>query len=307
MKWESIHPAPGNYRFDQADRFVEYGERHGMFIVGHTLVWHNQTPRWVFQNEDGSEVDRDTLLERMREHIHTVVGRYKGRVHGWDVVNEALKEDGTLRDSAWRRIIGDDYIIKAFQFAHEADADAQLYYNDFGIENRAKARGAVRIIRSLQEAGVPVHAVGVQEHINLTWPSVELLDETLSEFASLGVKIHITELDIDPLPYDKLANEENSELFRENYYDPALDPYRDGLTDEMQQRLAERYAEIFRVYMKHDDAIERVTFWGITDGATWLNDFPIPRRINHPLLFDRQGNPKPAYEAVMEVAREAAK
>lgn len=302
MKWQSLHPAPGRFRFDAADRFVEFGERHKMFIVGHTLVWHSQTPEWVFEDDDGDPVGREALIERMRDHIHTVVGRYKGRVNGWDVVNEALNDDGTLRDSPWRRIIGDDYLLKAFQFAHEADPEAELYYNDFGIENQTKRKGAIELLKELQAAGVPLTGVGIQEHVNLVWPAVELVDAAIADYAALGLKVMITELDVDLLPHPKKADERTTELHAEDGYDPALDPYRDGLPAEIQRQLAERYARLFGVYLKHADVVERVTFWGVTDEGSWLNRFPIRGRVSHPLLFDRLGEPKPAYHAVIEAA-----
>ena len=302
MKWGNIRPAQDRYRFEPADSFVEYGERHGMFIVGHTLVWHSQTPRWVFQGDGGAELTRDGLLERMRDHINTVVGRYKGRVHGWDVVNEALNDDGSLRDSPWRRIIGDDFILKAFEYAHAADPDAELYYNDYGIENRPKRRGAVRILRQLLEADIPVTGVGIQNHCSMEWPTAQLLDEAIAEYGALGIKVMITELDVDVLPRRQRGGPVSADIARGEGYDDALNPYRDGLPDEMQERLARRYAEIFSVYLKHADVLSRVTFWGVTDATSWLNNFPIRGRTNYPLLFDRQDKPKPAYHALIELA-----
>ena len=171
LKWALVHPQPGNYDFAAPDRFVEFGEKHNMFIVGHTLVWHNQTPRWVFEDEHGKPVDRETLLSRLREHIFTVVGRYKGRIKGWDVVNEAINQDGTMRQSPWFKIIGEDYLVKAFQFAHEADPSAELYYNDYDLELPAKRAGAVKLIKNLLAAGVTVSGVGLQNHNLMDWPS----------------------------------------------------------------------------------------------------------------------------------------
>ncbi len=301
MKWQPIHPQPGQYNFGPTDSFVDFGERHGMFIVGHTLVWHSQTPSWVFQDADGNPLDREALLERMRDHIHTVVGRYQGRVHGWDVVNEALNEDGTLRNSPWRRIIGDDYIEHAFRFAHEADPEAELYYNDYSIENPAKRAGVVRIVRTLQEAGVPITGVGIQGHGNLNWPSPQLVADTIEAFADLGMRVMITELDINVLPSRSEAV--TADIAHREEGGDALNPYADGLPDEMQERLARRYAELFEVYLQYRDVIDRVTFWGVTDRDTWLHNFPIRGRTNYPLLFDHDGEPKPAYYAVIETAQ----
>jgi len=185
LKWESVHPQPSAYNFTGADAYVAFGEKHNMFIIGHTLVWHNQTPRWVFQDEKGNPIDRNTLLDRMRDHIHTVVGRYKGRIKGWDVVNEALNDDGTLRQSPWLRIIGEDYLLKAFEFAHEADPAAQLYYNDYSLENEPKRNGAVALIKKLRAAGVPLYAVGLQAHAKLDWPTVDQQDAAIKAFAAL--------------------------------------------------------------------------------------------------------------------------
>ena len=200
LKWESVHPQPDTYNFAGPDAYVAFGEKYKMFIIGHTLVWHNQTPRWVFQDDKGNTVDRNTLLNRLRDHIRTVVGRYKGRIKGWDVVNEALNEDGTMRQSPWLKIIGEDYLVKAFEFAHEADPRAQLYYNDYSLENEPKRKGAIELIKQLKSRGVSIDAVGLQGHDKMDWPTVEQQDQTIAEFASLGIKVNITELDIDVLP-----------------------------------------------------------------------------------------------------------
>ena len=304
LKWEAVHPRPGEYNWGPADAYVDFGTRNGMFVIGHTLVWHNQTPAWVFRDAAGNQVGRDTLLARLREHIMTVVGRYKGRIKGWDVVNEAVNEDGTMRRSLWYTIIGDDFLVKAFQFAHEADPDAELYYNDYSIENAAKRDGAVRLIRSLQAAGIPVHAMGLQDHNNMTFPTVEQLDTTIAAFAALGVKVNITELDIDLLP--RAARRPGADLADTAGYQQRLNPYSAGLPDSVQQALARRYADLFQVYWKHRDAIERVTFWGVADGDSWLNNWPVRGRSSYPLLFDRQGSPKPAFEAVLNVSRQGA-
>jgi endo-1,4-beta-xylanase len=297
MKWGPIHPEPGRYAFAAADRYVEFGEKHGMFIVGHTLVWHQQTPEWVFEHADGTPLDRHALLERMRDHIHTVVGRYKGRVHGWDVVNEALNEDGTLRPSPWMKIIGEDYLEKAFQFAHEADPAAELYYNDYSLENEPKRKGAVALIKRLQAAGLKVHGIGTQQHIKMDWPTAEQVDDTLEAFGNLGIKVMVTELDVDVLP--SRSRDRSAEVSRRLAADPALNPYTNGLPDSVQQALADRYAGLFAVYLKHRATLDRVTFWGVTDGDSWLNNWPIRGRTAYPLLFDRQGQPKPAFDAVL--------
>jgi endo-1,4-beta-xylanase len=296
LKWEAVHPEPDKYNFEPADRYVAFGEKHRMFIVGHTLIWHSQTPRWVFEDAKGGPVDRQTLLERMRDHIHTVVGRYKGRIKGWDVVNEALDEDGTLRQTPWMKIIGEDYLVKAFEFAHEADPSAQLYYNDYSLENEAKRKGAVELIKKLKASGVPIYAVGLQGHDKMDWPTAQQQSETILAFASLGVKVNITELDVDVLP--RASQHRGADISLDVALRAELNPYANGLPDSVQQALAKRYAELFEVFRKHADVIDRVTFWGVTDGDSWLNDWPVRGRTSYPLLFDRAGKPKPAFDAV---------
>lgn len=303
LKWGAIHPQPDRYNFGPADRYVAFGEKHGMFIVGHTLVWHHQTPRWVFEDH-GQPVSREVLLQRMHDHIFAVVGRYKGRVKGWDVVNEALAEDGTLRPSPWRNIIGDDFIVKAFEFAHEADPAAELYYNEYGLENAPKRRGAIALIRRLRAAGVRVDGVGLQEHVNLRWPTAEALDATLRDFAAAGIRTMITELDVDVLPEHHFTSG-NADVSRRTVADPALNPYKDGLPPDMQQKLADRYAQLFAIYLRYRANIERVTFWGVTDRSSWLNNWPVRGRTSYPLPFDRNARPKPCYDAILTAAQSA--
>ncbi len=299
LKWALVHPQPGKYDFTASDRFVEFGEKHGMFVVGHTLVWHNQTPRWVFQDDKGNAVDRETLLNRLREHIFTVVGRYKGRIKGWDVVNEALNQDGTMRQSPWMKIIGEDYLAKAFQFAREADPSAELYYNDYDLELPAKRKGAVELMKKLKAGGVPIEAIGLQNHDLLDWPSTADEDATIDAFAKLGLKVNITELDVDVLPR---TTKPGADYAVDITPTPQLNPYTQSLPDSVQSALARRYAELFRIYLKHRDAIDRVTFWGVADGDSWLNNWPIKGRTNYPLLFDRSGQPKMAFYELVEAA-----
>jgi endo-1,4-beta-xylanase len=297
LKWAAVHPQPDRYNFEAADRYTAFGARNGMFIVGHNLVWHNQTPKWVFEDKKGNPVSRDELLKRLREHIETVVGRYKGKIKGWDVVNEALNDDGSLRDTPWLKIIGEDYIAKAFEYAHRADPAAELYYNDYSLENEPKRRGAIALIKKLLAQGVPVTAVGLQGHNNLTFPTVEQQDATLREFAALGIKIAITELDVSVLPDPEgFSGAEVSLSFEMK---EKLNPYKSGLPADLQKRLADRYAELFAVYLKHHQNIDRITFWNVTDKESWLNNFPVRGRTNYPLLFDREGKTKPAFNAVI--------
>jgi endo-1,4-beta-xylanase len=302
LKWGYVHPRPGEYDFTLADRYVDFGVTNKMFIVGHNLVWHSQTPAWVFKDADGKPATREVLLQRMREHILTVAGRYRGKIGGWDVVNEALNEDGSLRDSPWRKIIGDDYITRAFEFAHEADPQAELYYNDYALENGTKRAGAVAQVKQLQAQGVKITGVGLQGHYLLGEPSAAQVDETISTFEKLGLKVMITELDVNVLPSPGQAlSADVSERYRMG---AGLNPYTNGLPDAVQRRLAQRYAELFSVFLKHRASVSRVTFWGVTDGDSWLNDWPIPGRTSYPLLFDRDGRPKPCFQAVVESAKQ---
>lgn len=303
LKWDATEPRAGDFTFDAADRYVEFGVKNGMFVIGHTLVWHSQTPVWVFQDAEGAPVDRETLLTRMHDHIRVLVGRYRGKIKGWDVVNEVLAEDGTLRPSPWLKIIGEDYIAKAFEFAHEADPDAELYYNDYSIEGGSpKQAGALALVRKLKAAGVPITAVGIQEHVNLKWPSAQKLDAAIVAFGQLGVKVVITELDIDVLPARSQST--SADISRTEAADPALNPYVDGLPPAVQDKLARRYAELFGVYLKNRGVVRRVTLWGLTDRGSWLNNFPIKGRTNYPLLFDRAGESKLAYTAVIDASKQ---
>jgi len=297
LKWESVHPEPDKYAFDAPDQYVAFGEKHHMFIIGHTLVWHNQTPRWVFQDTNGDPVTRDVLLQRMHDHISTVMGRYKGRIKGWDVVNEALNENGTMRKSKWETIIGDDYIEKAFQFAHEADPDAQLHYNDYSLEDEPKRNGAIALITKLKSEGIPITAIGLQCHVKMSRPTPEQEDATISAFAALGVKVMITELDVDVVP----ATQRNrtADIQANAQATAGANEFTNGLPEVQQEALAKRYAELFRVFVKHRADISRVTFWGVTDGDSWLNT---RGRVDYPLLFDRAGKPKPAFDAVIQEA-----
>jgi endo-1,4-beta-xylanase len=300
LKWALIHPRPGVYAFDEADHYVAFGQTHGLFTIGHTLVWHQQVPDWVFQDDHGKRLGREALLARLHDHIATVVGRYRGKIAGWDVVNEALADDGSLRQTPWLQIIGPDYIEKAFEFAHEADPAAELYYNDYSLENPEKRRGALALVARLKAKGVPIVAVGLQDHNSLDWPSAQLEDETLSDFARLGVKLNISELDVDVLP--RPAANGSADISARFAATAGSNPYTRGLPAPVQVDLAKRYAALFAVFVKHRAEIERVTFWGVDDGGSWLNGWPIPGRTNHPLLFDRQDRPKPAFDAVLHAA-----
>jgi endo-1,4-beta-xylanase len=237
----------------------------------------------------------------MQTHIRTVMGRYKGRVKGWDVVNEAIAEDGSLRQSPWMNRIGEEYLVTAYRLAQDADPAAELYYNDYGLENPAKRKGAIELVRKLKQAGIRLAGIGLQGHYSLDRPSIEQVEATISDFAALGLKVHITELDVDVLP--RAVRQPGADVALRAEADPKLNPYTTGLPDDVQKALAERYAALFRVFLKHKDVIERVTFWGVTDRDSWLNNWPVRGRTNYPLLFEREGRPKPAFDAVVKLTR----
>jgi endo-1,4-beta-xylanase len=300
MKWERIHPLPGKYDFAVADSIVKFALENNMFVVGHVLVWHSQTPDWVFQDSLGNPATRDVLISRLKEHIFTVMDHFKGRVKGWDVLNEAVNEDGSLRRSKWLEIIGEDYIQLAFGFANAADPTAELYYNDYNNELPVKMEGVLAIVRDLQQNGVKIDGVGIQGHWHLDSPDLNVIDGSISKYASLGLKVMITEMEVNVLPTPPEVY--GADVSQQSRYLETLNPYRAGLPDSVSNRLAQRYAGLFGIFMKHKDAVTRVTFWGVNDGYSWKNDWPIKGRTNYPLLFDRNYTPKEAYYSVIKVA-----
>ena len=305
MKWEMIHPEANRFDFVLPDEFVEFGAKRGLWVIGHTLMWHSQTPAWVFQDAKGQEISREALLERLRDHVRTVVGRYRGKVKGWDVVNEAIKdEDGTLRlDKPWYRILGVEGIYAAFEAAHEADPDAELYYNDYSLANPVKRAGVIKLAQSIRDRGLRIDGIGSQEHQMLNWPSVADVDATMRDIGAAGFKAMVTELDVTVLPRPgSYAGAEVSTSFKGA---KELDPYREGLPAEQQQLLAKRYGELFAVYAKHAKTVTRVTLWGVSDHGSWLNNWPIRGRTDYALLFDRTDRPKPALDAVVAVLKAA--
>lgn len=302
MKPASLRPAPGEFNFDRADQFVKLAKKLDLDVVGHVLVWHSQTPNWFFEHEDGTPLTREELIERMREHIHTVVKHYKGDVKYWDVVNEAVDVrggKGFFRQSKWQQIIGDDFIELAFQFAHEADPDVALIYNDYSMTDPAKVDFVVEhIVKPLKEKGIRIDAVGMQAHWHVDSPSLNQIEASIEKLADAGVKVHITELDMSVLPSawghtdaDISTNYELKEQFN---------PYTEGLPEEMAEKQAERYKAVFKLFEKHKRDLERVTFWGIGDGDSWKNNFPMRGRTDYPLLFDRNYQPKAAYQALVK-------
>lgn len=307
MKAGPINPEPGIFNFGPADDFVEFGESIGAFIVGHTLVWHNQTPTWFFQDEEGRQNTKEAQIERLRSHIETIASRYAGRVDAWDVVNEVIDNDGSYRPTTWVQGIGsgDELVKLAFKFASEYAPDTELYYNDFNAWRPTKRDGIARLVRVLQSEGIRIDGVGIQGHWGLNFPKNNYIEAAIDTFAALGMKVMITELDVDVLPLTQegqiIGRGMNHPQFQLEEFESFLDPYADGLPDHMQQALADRYAELFDIFYSKRDKIDRVTFWGLHDGMSWKNNYPIPNRTNYPLLFDRNRKAKPAFEAVLGV------
>ncbi len=298
MKSGQIQPEEGKFRFELADRFVAYGEKNNMLINGHTLIWHSQAPKWFFTDSAGKDVSRDVLIQRMKDHIYAVAGRYKGRVHTWDVVNEAILDDGSWRKSKFYEIIGEEFVALAFQFANEADPEAELYYNDYSMSNPGKRKGVVAMVKNLQKQGVRIDGIGMQGHVGLNYPQIDAFEESIKSYASLGVKVMVTELDITvlPSPWDNVGADVSANF----EYEKKMNPYSEGLPDSVQQKLTDRYLRFFDLFTKYQNDISRVTLWGVNDGDSWLNNWPIRGRTNYPLLFDRENKPKPATMAIIK-------
>lgn len=309
MKPESLHPGPDVWNFGPADAYVEFGKEHGMFVLGHTLCWHNQTPAFFWERPDGSTKSRAELVETLRSYIETVVTHFAGKVDAWDVVNEIVAEDGGFRDLGWVKAFGGDgYEVAklAFQFANEyAPEGTEFYYNEFNVWRPSKLEGVVNLVRRLRADGLKVDGVGIQAHWGLNYPKTEYIESAIEQLADLGVKVMITELDVDVLPISREGQVIGRSLQDPQYqleeFGEFLDPYKDGLPEEVEDQLAARYEELFKIFYNHRDQIDRVTFWGLHDGASWKNGSPIPGRTNYPLLFNRDLTPHKAYDAVLSV------
>lgn len=294
MKSMFLQPEKDKFDFKMADKYVAFGEKNKMFIHGHTLIWHSQLPKWMSQIKDSL-----TMATAMNNHITTVVGNYKGRIHSWDVVNEALNEDGTLRKSVFLNTYGKEYLTNAFKLAAKADPKTDLYYNDYNLCTPKKREGAIELVKNLQKKGAKIDGVGEQGHWHLNTPTLEEIEKTILDFSALGVKVAITELDISvlPSPWDVVGADVN----QRSEANEKMNPYPKGLPEDIKIQLAARYEAIFKLFIKHQDKISRVTLWGVNDGQSWLNDWPIKGRSNYPLLFDREFKPKEAYNSVMKL------
>jgi endo-1,4-beta-xylanase len=283
MKMGPIHPEENRYYWNDADSIVNFAQRHGLKVRGHNLCWHNQTPQWLFKDSAGKNVSKEVLLQRLKDHITTVVNHYKGKIYAWDVVNEAVSDDSAhwLRNSLWYQICGEDFIAKAFQYAHAADPNAVLFYNDYNSEQPQKREKIYRLLKKLLDAKIPVHAVGLQGHWSINEPTEKELKETIEKFSSLGLKVQITELDIS--------------VYTSRNEKPA-----EELTPEKEQKQLEQYKMLFDVFRRYKKSITGVTFWNVSDRHSWLDTYPIAGRKNYPLLFDKNLKPKKAYWEVVK-------
>lgn len=289
MKNEEIHPAEDVWNFELADKFVEFGEANDMFIIGHCLVWHSQLAKWFAYDENGEYVTPEVLKQRMKDHITTIMTRYKGRIHGYDVVNEAIVEDGSYRKSPFYEILGEEFIPWAFECAHAADPDAELYLNDYGMNVPGRRDAYVKLINQLKERGLRIDAIGMQGHMGMDYPTVEEFETSLLAFAGTGVNVMITEWDMSALPTVNMgANVADVEEYK-----ASLNPYADGLPEDVAKVWNERMKSFMDLFLKHSDKITRVTAWGVSDEDSWKNGWPIPGRTDYCLLIDRDHEVKP--------------
>lgn len=289
MKNEEIHPAEDVWNFELADKFVEFGEANNMFIIGHCLVWHSQLAKWFAYDEKGEYVTPEVLKQRMKDHITTIMTRYKGRIHGYDVVNEAIVEDGSYRKSPFYEILGEEFIPWAFECAHAADPDAELYLNDYGMNVPGRRDAYVKLINQLKERGLRIDAIGMQGHMGMDYPTVEEFETSLLAFAGTGVSVMITEWDMSALPTVNMgANVADVEEYK-----ASLNPYADGLPEDVAKVWNERMKSFMDLFLKHSDKITRVTAWGVSDEDSWKNGWPIPGRTDYCLLIDRDHEVKP--------------
>lgn len=300
MKSQTMQPEEGKFDFMMSDRFVEFGEAHDMKIIGHTLIWHSQLPAWFCKDENGDLVSAEVLKDRMENHISTIVGRYKGRVHGWDVVNEAFLDDGSFRKSEFYQILGEDYLRLAFEYAAAADPDAELYYNDYSMAQPGKRQGVVNWAKNLLEQGVKIDEIGMQGHLNMNYPSLEEFEKSIVAFSDLGLQVMITEMDLAVLPMPDQSV--GAEISVTAEYQEQWNPYTQGLPSEVESKQNQRFVDFFELFIKHHAVIDRVTMWGVNDSQSWKNNWPVKGRTDYPLLFDRDFQPKPAVSQIIEIA-----
>jgi endo-1,4-beta-xylanase len=289
MKMGLIHPKEDTYNWGPADKVIAFAKKNHMKVRGHTLCWHNQVPDWLFVDSFGKEVSKEVLLARMKKHITDVVTRYKGKIYAWDVVNEAVPDttNNIYRESKFYRIIGSDYIEKAFEYAHQADPQALLFYNDYDTEKALKRDKIIALLKGLIKKGVPVHGIGLQGHWSVYEPTREALETSIKAFSDLGLKVQITELDVS-------VHVRFNEPIKEKFQGVSL------FTPELEQQQMDQYKMIFEVFRKYKSMISGVTFWNLSDKNTWLDRFPVAGRKDFPLLFDTNLQPKKAFRVVTE-------
>jgi len=299
MKSMFVQPQEGKFFFDDADKFVDFGLKNNMFIIGHTLIWHSQLPKWFFSDKNGKDVSPEILKQRMKNHITTVVSRYKGKVKGWDVVNEAILEDGSYRKSKFYEILGEDFIPLAFQYAQEADPNAELYYNDYNEWYPEKVKTVIKMVEKLKSRGIHIDGVGMQAHVGMDTPSMDEYEKAILAYSNAGVKVNITELEISalPSPWGSSANVSDKVAYQKE-----MNPYTKGLPADVEMKWEKRYLDFFSLFLKHQDKIRRVTLWGVTDKQSWKNDFPVKGRTDYPLLFDRKDQEKSLVEKIIKLA-----
>jgi len=309
MKAEVIYPQQGKVDFSGADAFIDFAKQNNMFTVAHTLVWHNQTPDWFFTNSKNEPNTPAQQLEQMRKHIELVAGRYKNKVDAWDVVNEVIADDGSYRPTVWVNRVGDgDTMVKAaFKYAQQYSPNTELYYNDFNAWRPEKRDGIIRMIKMLQKEGIRIDGIGIQAHWGLNFPKMQYIEQAIDAYAALGIKVMITELDIDVLPLTKEGQITGTDMMKPQFqleeFETYLDPYKNGLPSDVEAQLNARYKALFELFYAKRDKIDRVTFWGLHDGMSWKNDYPIPNRTNYPLLWDRNLNPKPVIKTIADVVK----
>ena len=295
LKWMFVQPYPNSFNFTVADKYVNIGIKNKMHIVGHALVWHSQLADFMQNVKSKAEMNK-----HFENHINTVVSRYKGKIDAWDVVNEAFNEDGSLRESVFYKFLGKNYIEKAFKLANEIDPNADLIYNDYNLYKKEKRDGVIQMVKQMQSKGIKIDGIGVQAHWSLNQPSLNEIEQIIFDISELGVDVMFTELDISvlPSPWEQVGAEV-SQNFSRFEGDAKMNPYPDKLPKSIQNKLAKRYNDIFQLFIKHSDKISRVTFWGVMDKHSWLNNFPIKGRTNYPLLFDRNYQAKEAHKSLI--------
>jgi len=300
MKSMFLQPREGEFNFEDADKFVEFGEKNGMWITGHCLIWHSQAPRWFFTNEKGETVSAEVLKARMKSHISTVVGHFKGKVKGWDVVNEAIMEDGSYRKSKFYEILGEEFIPLAFQYAHEADPNVELYYNDYNEWYPNKGATIVKLIKTLRDRGLRIDAIGMQGHLGMDGPTIAEYEKGMQTYINAGVNVMVTEFDLSILPNPRPGM--GAEISTNVEYQKELNPYTEGVPKAAMQAWTNRMLDLFKLFLKYPQ-VKRVTMWGVSDGSSWKNGFPVRGRTDYPLLFDRNYQPKPVVAEIIKLAK----